>query len=108
MAGKKNDKQDLRKLPKDKRPKPTSGQSAPERQLHFDELSDAEKDIVKMLGRKRVARTVEYLADAFDGDNPKLQVRNALRRIVCAGWVDRIGRGQYQLSKNGADRLRRL
>lgn len=99
---------DLRKLPKDKRPKPSSGQSAEERELPFTALSDAEKDVIKMLDGNghghRVVRSIEFLADGFGGDNPKLQVRNALRRLVSCGWVDWASRGQYQINEKGRKR----
>jgi len=113
MSGKKNEKTktDLRTLPKDKRPKPSSGQSAPERALPYEALSDAERLIVKTLnnrGQKRTERSVEYLAELMDGDDAKLQVRNALRRPVACGWVENIARGMYRISEKGRKRLERL
>lgn len=100
---------DLRKLPKDERPKPTTGQSAPERKISWEDLSADEQTVIKLLNDKgegkRVARSVEYLADAFGGDNPKLTVRNSLRRPVPSGWVDREGRGLYSISEKGRKRL---
>lgn len=110
--GKKESKPvDLRKVPKDKRPKPTSGQSADERQLPYEDLNEDEREVVRLLNGKngvRHVRSIEYLAEAFSGDNPKLQVRNALRRAVSCGWVDRCARGQYQISEKGRKRLQRL
>lgn len=102
---------DLRTLPKDKRPKPSSGQSAPERELPYESLSDDEKEVIKLLdgpghGHRQV-RSIEWLADGFDGDNPKLRVRNALRRPVSCGWVDWVARGQYQISEKGRKRYAR-
>jgi len=105
-------KKDLRKVPKDKRPKPTTGQSAATRDLSYDLLSDDEKALVKALdGRshsgKREQRTIAWLARLFGGDDPKLQTRNALRRPVSCGWVDNVGRGLYQISEKGRKRLSR-
>jgi len=112
MAGKRNKQQtDLRKVPKAKRGKPTTGQSADERALPYESLNDDEREIVRMLnGRNGVrhARSVEFLAEGIEGDNPRLKVRNALRRIVSCGWVDHIARGQYQISEKGRKRLTRV
>jgi hypothetical protein len=114
MAGKKNSKQtDLRKVPKDKRGKPTTGQSADEQPLPYEVLNDDEREIVRMLnGRNgdgvRHVRSIEFLAEGIDGSNPRLQVRNALRRTVACGWVDHVSRGQYQISGKGRKRLTRL
>lgn len=102
---------DLRKVPKDKRPKPTTGQSAPKKELPWDSLSSDEKAIIKMLNSpghgERKVRTIEYLADGLEGDNPRLQARNALRRPVACDWVDKVERAQYQISKNGRARYER-
>jgi hypothetical protein len=113
MAKKKsNGKQtDLRKIPKDKRPKPTTGQSADERELPYDSLNDDELEVIRMLngsksgGGPRVVRTIEFLAEGLDS---KLAVRNALRRLVSCGWVDRAERGKYQVSERGRKRMQRL
>lgn len=111
MAAKKKDKfkdVDLRKVPRDKRPKPTSGQSAPERELPWDSLSNDEREVIKMLNSPghgpRKVRSIEYLADGIEGDNPRLQARNGLRRPVSCGWVDRVERAQYQISEKGRKR----
>ena len=102
---------DLRTLPKAKRPKPSTGQSADERDLPFEGLNDDEKDVVKLLnGRRggiRQVRSVAFLAEGIDGDNPQLQARNALRRLVSCGWAERVGRGQYKVSERGRKRLER-
>jgi hypothetical protein len=105
-------KKDLRKLPKDKRPKPTTGQSAASRELSYEDLSEDEAEVVKALdGRagagKRHVRPIAFLAELFGGDDPKLQTRNALRRPVSCGWVDNVGRGAYQISEKGRKRLAR-
>lgn len=100
---------DLRKVPRDKRPKPTTGQSAAKRDLPWESLSPDEKEVVKMLNSPghgpRTVRSIEYLADGIEGDNPRLQARNALRRLVACDWVDRAERAQYQVSVNGRRRL---
>jgi hypothetical protein len=102
---------DLRKLPKDKRPKPKTGQSAPERELPWDSLSEGEQEIVRALNGKgegpRHPRSIEFLADLFSGASAKLQVRNSLRRIVACGWVDHADRGTYQISERGRKRRAR-
>lgn len=100
---------DLRKLPRDKRPKPSTGQSAPERKIEWGDFNRHEKAVLKMLngdGGRRVQRSVEFLADGIPGDpdNPKLAARNALRRPVSSGWVDRVGKAQYMISESGRRR----
>lgn len=101
---------DLRKLPLDKRPTPTTGQSADERELPVESLNDDETEVVRMLngGKKgsgsRETRSVEWLSDGLDS---KLAVRNALRRLVSCGWVERVDRGQYRISEKGRKRMQR-
>jgi hypothetical protein len=97
---------DGRKIPKDKRPKPSTGQSAEPRDLPYEALNQSEREIIRMLKSKDgyPVRTIEYLAEAFDS---KLEVRNALRRPVSCGWIDNVGRGQYKLSDKGRKRLAR-
>jgi len=112
MASKKKDKfenVDLRKAPHDKRPKPSTGQSAAARELPWDSMSHDEQSVVKMLNSpgygERKLRTIEYLADGLEGDNPRLQSRNALRRPVSCGWVEKAERATYQISVNGRRRM---
>jgi hypothetical protein len=111
MASKKKnfDNVDLRKVPRDKRPKPCTGQSAASRELPWDSMSSDEQSIIKMLHSpghgERKLRSIEYLADGLEGDNPRLQTRNALRRPVSCGWVDHAERATYQISVNGRRRM---
>lgn len=105
---------DLRKLPKDKRPDPTTGQSAPERELAYDAFNEDEEDMIKLLdGKKsegpRETRSVAYLAESVDDDDDraKLRVRNAMRRLVQGGWVERVDRGKYRISEKGRKRMQR-
>ncbi len=104
---------DLRKLPRDKRPKPTSGQHAEERDLALDDMNDDEQEVIKLLNAKgegrREARNVAYLAEGIDDDDAetKLRVRNAMRRLVSCGWVDRADRGSYMISERGRKRMQR-
>lgn len=103
-------KKDLRKLPKDRRPKPTTGQSAKSRELSYEDLSADEAEVVGALdgkAGKRLVQPIAFLSDLFDGDDPKLRTRNALRRPVSCGWVDNVGRGLYQISEKGRKRLAR-
>jgi hypothetical protein len=112
---KKKDKEsvDLRKVPRDKRPKPTTGQSAEAHALPWDALSGDERVIIKLLDgdhkaaspRPRTVRSIEYLAEGLEGDAARLRARNALRRPVACGWVDRAARARYQISELGRRRL---
>ena len=107
------DNVDIRKLPKDKRPKPSTGQSAPERLIKYEDLTDNEKAIIAASkgGKKEAARPwrdVEYYSELFDADNPKLVARNTIRRLIPGGWLERGERGKYRLTENGMRRLERL
>lgn len=107
---------DRRKLPVDQRPKPTTGQSAPARELPWDSLNGDEREVVQALATddRRQPRSVAWMADAFDAekdgtiyDPAKLKARNALRRLVQGGWVVRKERGTYQLTEPALKRYRR-
>jgi predicted transcriptional regulator of viral defense system len=37
----------------------------------------------------------------------KLLVRNALRRLVCSGWVEAVKRGTYSITEAGRKRIKR-
>lgn len=111
MTKKQLENVDLRKVPKDKRPKPSTGQSAPARTLAWDELNADERAIVKALNSpghgERRERTVEWLSELFDTDNPKLTARNAIRRLIPSDWLEKTKRAVYQISKNGRARYER-
>lgn len=110
IKAKTEDKVDLRRLPRDKRPKPTTGQSAPTRKLEWDALNQYERAVIDLLhggGGRRVPRNVAYLADGIDAENARLVARNALRRPVSCGWIERVGRAQYMISELGRQRLNR-
>lgn len=109
---------DLRTLPKDDRPKPTTGQSGPERELPFDELNSDEKLVVRVLNDDgegtRQSMPVSELSDALIKTEPdeaqghaKLLVRNAMRRLVQGGWVEWVDRGRYRITEKGRKRLKR-
>ena len=103
---------DIRTLPRDKRPKPTTGQSAPEREMPWDALNGDEQEIVKLLNGKggaRAVRTISYLAEGLDDDDAptKLRIRNALRRVVTGGWAEAVERGTYRVTERGRKRLER-
>lgn len=95
-----------------KRAKPTSGQSAPPiESLSFDDLNKKEKQVVGCFGLKgeREVHTIEALAkEAFRSQTSKKAnswVRNCLRRLVRANWVEKVTPGEYRLSEPGRKRL---
>lgn len=109
---------DLRKLPKDERPTPTTGQSAPEREMPYDDLNSDEKLVVAALDDDgegvRQAMPVSDLALRViendhneNGTRAKLRVRNSMRRLVTGGWVERADRGRYRVTERGRKRLKR-
>jgi hypothetical protein len=99
-----------------KKSEPTSGQSGPPIDLDYEELNARETKVVDVLngegGGTREIRTIKELADAAFPSKTKKQanswVRNQLRRLVCAGWVEKVERGSYRVSKKGRDRMTRV
>ena len=97
---------DRRRLAGSARPKPTTGQSAPARELAWDQLGQDERDVLIALdgGKKRGerhVRSIAFLADALEGEEPRLRARNALRRPVSSRLVARVSRGHYQITEAG-------
>jgi hypothetical protein len=110
---------DLRKMPKDERPPPTTGQSGPEVEVPYDELNSTELLLVGLLDDggdgQRASFSVESMGEAImekdrDESAPraKLLARNALRRLVCGGWVERVERARYRITEKGRKRLARV
>lgn len=95
------------------------GQRAGALQLRFEELTKNEQLLVTFLAKE--GRPVHTIVEIMEGLNwhkikggrarGSSRVRNTLRRLVRSQWLNHateIGDGQYRLSKNGLDRLRRL
>jgi len=112
---------DGRTIPFAERAAPSQGQSAPKRTILFDDLSKWEQAVVKVLHGtlKRAPLHIGTLADKTGFT--RLEVRNALRRLVQGTWVVGVTpkpvttstgwgsdtRGWYALTKFAKDRLRR-
>lgn len=110
---------DLRTLPVDKRPKPTSGQSRKAFELPLEELSAGEAKVIKALNGKgkglRETLAVALIAKATR--LTALQVRNSIRRLVPSTWVEPVEevlddegepkavRGHYRITERGRKRL---
>src|SRR5512146_731936 len=104
---------DLRRLPRAKRPRPTTGQSAPARQLAWEDLRTDEPFVVRSMallqrplegagaGAVGVAQLAARLRALVDPEEwptrAKLRVRNAIRRLVQGGWLERVAAGTYRL-----------
>jgi len=99
--------------------KSSQGQRAGALQLRFDELTKNEQFLVTFLAKE--GRPVHTIVEIMEGLNwhkikggrarGSSRVRNTLRRLVRAQWLNHaseVGDGQYRLSKNGLDRLRRI
>lgn len=91
-----------------KKGKPTTGQSAPKREITLEMLNDNEDAVLDVLYAQKGAATIAQIAEALgSADNKgKLRVRNAIRRLVQGDWVERSDRATYSLSKSGRSRLR--
>lgn len=119
MTKKNTAKVDLRTLPADERPKPTTGQSRKEFTLGLDEMSDLEGKVLKALNApgsgRRETRAVAELAKSTR--LTALQVRNSIRRLVPSGWVERVETtinddgeeigvlGHYRVTERGRKRI---
>lgn len=115
----KDGKVDLRTLPKDKRPEPTTGQSREEFQLPLEGLSAGEAKVVKASNGKgkglRETYSVAMLSKATKLS--ALEVRNSIRRLIPSTWLERVDevltddgepkpvRGHYRITERGRKRL---
>ena len=116
----KNGKHDKRKIPKEKRGKPTTGQSGPPTEIHFEDLTNDQRAIIKMMAKQKGSPPTSINFVHLRTKLTKLQIRNALRNLVRSGWLNKAEqvlaedgtvleapRGWYQLPKIARDRLRR-
>jgi DNA-binding PadR family transcriptional regulator len=101
----KTEKVDLRKLPREKRPEPTSGQHGKPIDIDYDRLNVHEQRTVRALEAAGNAMSIPEIAKACSKLVHKpvttLQVRNAMRRLVRGSWVDSKSRGVYRLTSRG-------
>lgn len=100
--------------------KSSQGQRAGALQLRFDELTKNEQLLVTFMsaGVKRPTHSIVEIMEGLGWNKIKggrargsSRVRNTLRRLVRSQWLvhaTEIGDGEYRLSKNGLDRLRRI
>lgn len=99
--------------------KNNQGQSGPQIEggLHFDELNENEQTVVSTLdgsgtGKREYLKIkdIQVRSDWEELENGNSRVRNALRRLVRAKWVeheDTIGDGTYRITEAGRKRMRR-
>jgi len=101
--------------------KPVTGQSGPLVEVPYGKLNDKEQQVVKLLnGKGKGARnplTIAELAgkcfskkakvSAKNDDQANSWTRNSLRRLVCAGWVEKVERGSYKITDRGRKRIKR-
>lgn len=108
MAKKDLSEYDLRTLPKEERPKPTTGQSGDEIDLSFGDMNADEQQVVSVLSESDGPMKILDIGTeaGFGRDKAKahLRVRNALRRPVCGNWVQKVDRGTYKLTAAGRRR----
>jgi hypothetical protein len=95
------------------RRKPVSGQSAPPiESLSFDALNKKEKKVVGCFVARtaREVLTIEDLADVAFPSQPAKRanswVRNSLRRLIRARWLEKVTPGEYRLSKGRRRQVR--
>lgn len=90
--------------------KPHTGQSGPKMALHWTELNKKEQRVVNVLKDELNPMPINSLASACfpkaaSASQSNSWVRNSLRRLVCAEWVQKVGRGTYRLSAATRARL---
>jgi hypothetical protein len=95
-----------------KRKAPTTGQSGPEIELDVEDLNRKERKVVEFLADATKAKTLAEMASACFPHEPKARrnswVRNSLRRLVCAGLVDRVTAGCYRATAIAKRRVHKL
>lgn len=94
---------------------PTTGQSAPPRELALDLLNPKELKVLNALngagsGVRPVTTIAELAAACFKSQGKQKSnswTRNSLRRLVQAGFVEKVRRGKYRVSTTGRKQLAR-
>lgn len=111
MAKKKTEnaekKVDLRRLKKDERPAPTTGQSGPEMHLPAEKINKDERQVLQQLdvpdrGSAMIVQIADAIKKAKRNSFTTLQTRNALRRLVRGGLVSNKDRGEYKITAKGS------
>lgn len=96
------------KVAKKRSTQPTSGQSGPPLELTKERLNSKEEKIVTYLSGEANPVTIIALASICFGDQLTSKanswVRNSLRRLVRAKWVEKVGQGTYRLTEMGHSR----
>jgi hypothetical protein len=87
---------------------PTSGQSGPPLELAKAKLNDKEEKVVTVLLADVNPVPINALATNCFSDQTSSTanswVRNSLRRLVRAKWVEKVGKGTYRLTDKGRER----
>ncbi len=82
--------------------KPHTGQSGSKHAVALEKLNPKERKVIKILSDDLNPIPLNSLAAACWPDLKVSQanswVRNALRRLVCSSWVEKVGRGTYRLA----------
>jgi hypothetical protein len=90
---------------------PKSGQSGPPLDLGYGDLNDNERKVVAVFKGKgeRKPKTIADLAkECFPSKKfakANSWVRNSLRRLVRADWLEKMERGSYRITDKGRRRL---
>lgn len=91
-----------KKATKKKNAKPISGQSGPKIQLlPLEKMNDKERAVYQAVARNKKISLEDIAAKCFANKGKKSNswARNSLRRLVRAGLVKKIGRGEYAIGK---------
>lgn len=86
-----------------KKPEPTTGQSAPPIELAPDQLNPKELRLLRALAETEVATIAELAATCWPREKERQNswTRNSLRRPACAGLLERVDDGVYQITRKG-------
>lgn len=90
--------------------KAASGQARKPRGLEVSQLNDNERTVMEYLDSNRVEVTISELATGCFASAPttakaRSWTRNALRRLVSEGFVDKPSRGKYLISHKATHEL---
>lgn len=103
----KTEKVDLRRLKKEERPAPSTGQSGPQMTLPAEKINKDERLVLKDLNDgdrtpMKIVDIADSIRKAKRNEFTPLRVRNALRRLVRAGLVAAKARGEYKITAKGS------
>jgi hypothetical protein len=94
---------------------PSTGQSAPPIVIHFNELTDRERKLLRYIdgdgeGLRPMVPIKDMVSVFYGAAGTKARanswVRNQLRDLVRGSWIVKVDRGMYQVAESARKRIR--